>query len=143
MAREDQIKILCSIATRDDAGRHFTELYDADDLIYLVTEGLIAVDRPIHEPSGIMFDRDQWSVKVTEEGQALVDANPDLYPAANETDSLREEISAAVEAADVCCPEQVCDACIAVAKDGGDWRAELTRAKTNDPSERRALGIDQ
>jgi hypothetical protein len=55
---------------------------------------------------------------------------------------LINEISAAVEAADVCCPEQVSDACLAIAKDGGDWKAELARAKANDADERKALGIE-
>ena len=59
----------------------------------------------------------------------------------NET--LRDEIVEAVTAADVCCPEAVCDAVLAVAAAGGDWRAELARAQANDAAERRALGIDE
>jgi hypothetical protein len=77
---DDMIRILCVITNRDEAGRHFTELYDADLLIDLETLGLIDVSRPIHEPTGIMFDRDQWSVEVTPEGQDVVDANPELHP---------------------------------------------------------------
>ena len=78
---DDLIRVLCVIATRDEAGMHFTEKFDADDLIDLETLGLIEVSRPIHEPSGIMFDRDQWSVEVTGDGQDVVDANPELHPA--------------------------------------------------------------
>jgi hypothetical protein len=63
------------------------------------------------------------------------DANEDL------TEETRDEIVAAVEAADVCCPEQVCDMVLSVAKVGGDWKAELAKAKANDADERKALGI--
>jgi hypothetical protein len=73
---DDQIAILCRITTRNEAGKHFTELYDADDLIALETAELIEVSRPIHEPTGIMYDRDQWTVEVTEEGLEVVQANP-------------------------------------------------------------------
>lgn len=58
------------------------------------------------------------------------------------TTTLLAEVSAAVEASDVCCPEQVTDALMAIAERGGDWRAELARAVERDPAERRALGID-
>ena len=57
-------------------------------------------------------------------------------------DDLRNEIIEAVEAADVCCPEQVCDMVLAVAERGEDWQAELARAKAADGGERNALGID-
>ena len=59
------------------------------------------------------------------------------------SDDLREEITQAIQDADVCCEEAVCDACLAVASAGGDWRAELAKAKANDASERKALGIDE
>lgn len=59
------------------------------------------------------------------------------------SDELRDEISDAVLAADVCCEETVFDACLAVAKFGGDWRAELAKAKANDASERKALQINE
>jgi hypothetical protein len=58
------------------------------------------------------------------------------------SDQLREEIVAAVSAADVCCEEQVCDAFLAVAQAGGDWKAEIAKAKANDAAERKVLGIN-
>jgi hypothetical protein len=61
----------------------------------------------------------------------------------DDSDELREKISDAVLAADVCCEEAVCDACLAVAKFGGDWRAELAKAKANDSAERKALRINE
>lgn len=56
-------------------------------------------------------------------------------------DDLRDEIAQAVEDAGVCCPEQVCDACLAVAAAGGIWELELSKALQNDTGERRALGF--
>ena len=57
-------------------------------------------------------------------------------------EDLRSEIAAAVESADVCCPDQVCDGCIEAVKNGLDWKSELAKAVANDASERKALGID-
>lgn len=57
-------------------------------------------------------------------------------------DELRDELIALVEAADLCCPEAVCDAVLAA---GEISRAaaidELNRAKANDASARKSLGI--
>ena len=58
-------------------------------------------------------------------------------------DDLRNEIIEAVEAADVCCPEQVCDIVLAAAERGEDWQAALAKAKDVDASERKSLGIDE
>jgi hypothetical protein len=77
---DDMIRILCTIATRDDSGKHFTKKFSADDLMDLEDAGLIDVSRPIHEPSGIMFDRDQWTCEVTDGGLELVAAHPELHP---------------------------------------------------------------
>jgi hypothetical protein len=48
------------------------------------------------------------------------------------SDELRSEIVATVEAADVCCEEQVCDMVLAAAERGDDWQATLAAAKDND-----------
>ena len=57
-------------------------------------------------------------------------------------DADDDEIVAAVLEADLCCPEQVCDAVLAVANAGGDWRVELAKAVANDADECIALGIE-
>ena len=53
-----------------------------------------------------------------------------------DAETTREEIIDAVTAADLCSPEQVCDAVLAVANAGGDWQAELDRAVAGDAAER-------
>lgn len=54
----------------------------------------------------------------------------------------REEVVAAVEAASLCCPEQVCDAVLAVWENGGDWQDELAKAIRNDKECAKGLGIE-
>jgi hypothetical protein len=57
-------------------------------------------------------------------------------------DADDEEIVNAVLEADLCSPEQVCDAVLAVANAGGDWRVELARAVANDAAECDAIGVE-
>jgi hypothetical protein len=75
---DDQIKILCRITTRDEAGIHFTIKYEESDLDVLEEAGLIEVYKPIHEPSNIPYSQEYWQVTVTEAGRELVDAHPEL-----------------------------------------------------------------
>ena len=77
---ESQIEILCVLTTRDEAGKHFTEKYNSDDLKALELAGFIEVMRPVHESTGIAYGCDQWTVEITPEGLALVEANPELHP---------------------------------------------------------------
>ena len=49
------------------------------------------------------------------------------------TDELRAEIVAAVEAANLHWPEQVCDLVIDAAERGEDWRARLAECIRADP----------
>jgi hypothetical protein len=81
MNKEDKILILARITTRDEAGRHFTEIYDAEDLAVLEEEGLIEIVRPVHEPTGIPYSMEFWAVHVTDRGMALVEAS-EAYAAA-------------------------------------------------------------
>ena len=89
MNTSQQVKILSAICTRDEAGKHFTEIYDARELDDLVAEGLITIFRPIHSATGTAYSPEYWSVDVTDEGIALVEANPedcDAYPNSHEGD---------------------------------------------------------
>ena len=74
MTPEERAEVLAVIVTRDGAGRHFTEVWDWDTLNELEEAGLIYIDRPIHEPTGIPYSEEYYSVTVTEAGQELVDA---------------------------------------------------------------------
>ena len=74
MTPEERAEVLAVIVTRDEAGRHFTEVWDWDTLNELEKAGLIYIDRPIHEPTGIPYSEEYYSVTVTEAGQELVDA---------------------------------------------------------------------
>ena len=71
---EQQEQILSRITTRDEAGRHFTENYNAGDLAELEAEGLITTHRPIHEATGIPYALEYWSVQVTDAGIEIVEA---------------------------------------------------------------------
>ena len=75
---DDQIRELCVLTTRNEAGRHFTEW--AQHWEALEKAGLIRVDRPVHEPTGVSYSQEYYTLEVTEEGQDLVDANPELQP---------------------------------------------------------------
>ncbi len=75
---DDMIRELCTLVTRDHAGRHFTqfsEYYNA-----LEVAGLITIDRPIHQVTGIPWSEEHWSLEVTQEGRDLVDERTDLHP---------------------------------------------------------------
>lgn len=78
MITDDMIAELCSITTRDTAGRHFTQV--SAHWQALEDAGLIEVYRPIHPETGLPYSNSYWSLEVTEEGQAIVDTHPDLHP---------------------------------------------------------------
>ena len=75
---DDQIRELCAITTRDEAGRHFA----AACVHYLELEamGLLSIHRPIHAATGIPYGEDAWTCEVTRDGQHTVDNRPDLHP---------------------------------------------------------------
>ncbi|MHB8180081.1 MAG: hypothetical protein ACYDDR_04560 [Acidithiobacillus ferrivorans] len=71
---EQQEQILSQITTRDESGKHFTEIYNAGDLAELEADGLITIDRPEHEATGIPYAQEYWSVEVTDAGIEIVEA---------------------------------------------------------------------
>jgi hypothetical protein len=80
LSTEDKVRHLATFVNRDDAGRHFTERYPDDLLDELEAEGLIEISRPVHQPTGIDYDRQYWTAEVTPEGVALVEAYPEYHP---------------------------------------------------------------
>ena len=75
---EDAIRELCVLTNRNQAGQHFTEWSQHWEA--LEREGLITVHRPIHEATEIPYSQEYYSLEITEDGQDLVDANPELHP---------------------------------------------------------------
>jgi hypothetical protein len=76
---ETRVFALSTLTTRDHAGRHFRERYDADVIEDLESAGLITINRSIHEATGLPYGPETDTVEVTEEGQELVDANPEYW----------------------------------------------------------------
>lgn len=70
---DERLRILGTITTRDEAGRHFTERFDSIDFEALEAAGYLDIRRPIHQPTGIAYTQDHWTVEVTPAGQELVD----------------------------------------------------------------------
>lgn len=81
MNTSEQVRILANITTKDEAGRHFAEIYSATDIAELESDGLIIINRPTHEATGISYGQEYWSVEVTADGSALVEANPEDWDA--------------------------------------------------------------
>ena len=74
---DEAIRELCILTTKDEAGRHFTAW--SGHWQALEEAGLIAVHRPVHQ-TGILYSQEYWTLEVTDLGQELVDANPELHP---------------------------------------------------------------
>ena len=80
MTTEQKVQILAVITTTSEAGKHFTEVFDYDDLSALEEEGLIEIDRPIHVATGFSYSQEYWSVSVTPDGVDMVEAHPEYCP---------------------------------------------------------------
>lgn len=81
MTTEDQVRILSTLTTRDEAGRHFTSLVGSEEIASLEAAGLITVSRPTHEATGIPYGEEHYSVEVTAEGVELVESYPEFCAA--------------------------------------------------------------
>ncbi len=79
MNTAEQVRILSKITTNND-GRHFMEIYSTEAIESLEADGLLTINRPIHK-TGISYSQEYWSVEVTDDGVALVEANPEDWDA--------------------------------------------------------------
>jgi hypothetical protein len=61
---------LATLTTRDEAGQHFTSL--SKHFIELQSAGLIHIAMPVHPKTGIVYDREHWTMSITELGERLV-----------------------------------------------------------------------
>ncbi len=71
------VEILSRIATRDEAGAHFTALYASEHLAALEAEGYLNIERHVHARTGIAYSEEFYRCTVSEDGAALVEANPE------------------------------------------------------------------
>ncbi len=80
MTDKERAYILARIVTRDEDGRHFLEVWPWESLRELEEAGLIEIDRPVHEPTGIRYAQEYWSVRVTREGFGVMESWPECWP---------------------------------------------------------------
>lgn len=80
MTTQEKVALLSTFVNRDDAGRHFTQVYPDKAIASLEAEGLIEVTRPVHDATGISWDSDRWTAEVTPAGVELVEAYPEYQP---------------------------------------------------------------
>jgi hypothetical protein len=75
---DDDKRTLGSLTNRDDAGKHFTERYQDAWLERMEALGLITIDRPVHEPTGIPYSQEHWTVEVAAEVAEWFDSYGEL-----------------------------------------------------------------
>ena len=63
----EDAEMLGKICTRDEAGRHFTDIYEQGWLIRMEEQGFLEIIRPVHG-TGIAYGQEEWSVKITPAG---------------------------------------------------------------------------
>jgi hypothetical protein len=68
----EMIEELCFATTFNEAGRHFTEWMKHYE--ELEEAGLVRINRPRHEGTGIIYDQPYWTIEVTEQGMFQVQA---------------------------------------------------------------------
>ena len=66
ITRDDKIQ-LGTLCTRDEAGRHFTDLHSAEWLDRMEAAGLITIERPTHDATDIPYSQEYWAVEVSAE----------------------------------------------------------------------------
>lgn len=79
LTTEGKVRTLSTMTNRDHAGRHFYERYSPEVLTSLEAEGLIAIDRPAHGPTGLAWSDEHHTLEVTPAGLELVEAYPESW----------------------------------------------------------------
>ena len=75
---DDDKRTLGSLATKDDAGRHFTQTHSAEWLGRMEAAGYIAISRPVHPATGIPYSQEYWTVQVAAEVAEWFDSDGEL-----------------------------------------------------------------
>ncbi len=60
----EDLKQLATLVTRGEDGVHFMTRYDTDWLLSMEEAGYIVISRPVHEPTGLAYSEEYWSVQV-------------------------------------------------------------------------------
>lgn len=63
LTAEDR-RLLGTLCTRDEAGRHFIETHSPEWLERMEASCYITIDRPTHPTTGIEYGREYWSVGI-------------------------------------------------------------------------------
>lgn len=82
LTRQDKLQ-LGHLTTRDEAGRHFYEVFDGAWLERMEAAGYITINRPTHEATGIAYSQEYHTVQVSDEVADWFDAYGDLDDEAN------------------------------------------------------------
>lgn len=77
LTREDRM-LLGHLTERDEAGRHFTEIYPDEWLARMESAGYITIERPIHAATSIPYSQEYYRVEVSDEVAGWFDAQGDL-----------------------------------------------------------------
>ncbi len=75
MTVDQKVKILSVITTRNEAGKHFLEVYNYNELKELEEEGFLEINEQIHSGTGLKYSEEYNTVTVTDKGIELVEAN--------------------------------------------------------------------
>ena len=75
---DDDKRMLGSLATKDDAGRHFAETHSDEWLDRIEAAGYIAISRPVHPATGIPYSQEYWTVQVAAEVAEWFDSDGNL-----------------------------------------------------------------
>jgi len=82
---DDKFK-LGHLATRNEAGTHFTQVYSDAWLQRMERLGWISIHRPVHGPTSIPYSQDYWAVEVNEEVSSWFDAYGNLIGSSDKPD---------------------------------------------------------
>lgn len=75
---DDDKRTLGSLATKDDAGRHFTQTHSDEWLDRMEAAGYITISRPVHSATGLPYSQEHWTVEVASEVADWFDGHGNL-----------------------------------------------------------------
>lgn len=67
----EDIETLGTMTTKDESGKHFTEIHAPEFLEKLEKGGWIEIIRPVHDQTGIPYSQEYWRLVITEKAEDL------------------------------------------------------------------------